>query len=161
MIRRANKEDIDDIKRIYKKAKEYMIKDGNPTQWPSFYPGDIEINEDIENGNLYVGEVNDNVCFCFSFIIGIDTTYINIENGNWLNDDEYGAVHRVASDGSQKHVFDKIMNYCINVIDNIRIDTHEDNKTMRRNLLRFGFKECGIIYVLEKSPRIAYHYVKK
>ena len=32
-IRRAKLEDIDEMLRIYRLAKEYMDKSGNPTQW--------------------------------------------------------------------------------------------------------------------------------
>ena len=38
----------------------------------------------------------------------------------------------------------------------IRIDTHEDNKPMRRFLEKCGFKFCGIIYLEDGSKRLAY-----
>jgi hypothetical protein len=32
-------------------------------------------------------------------MIGKDPTYAVIENGNWLNDEPYGVIHRIASNG--------------------------------------------------------------
>ncbi|MBR3364183.1 MAG: GNAT family N-acetyltransferase, partial [Solobacterium sp.] len=40
---------------------------------------------------------------------------------------------------------------------NIRIDTHEDNRSMRRLLAKNGFVQCGNVMVGKfKEPRIAY-----
>ena len=36
------------------------------------------------------------------------------------------------------------------------IDTHRDNQVMRERILRNGFQECGIIYLENGDPRIAY-----
>jgi RimJ/RimL family protein N-acetyltransferase len=41
-------------------------------------------------------------------------------------------------------------------IPNIRIDTHRDNAIMQHLLEKNGFVKCGIIYVEDGSPRIAY-----
>lgn len=38
----------------------------------------------------------------------------------------------------------------------MRIDTHENNKVMQHLIKKNGFQECGIIYVEDGSPRIAY-----
>ena len=42
---------------------------------------------------------------------------------------------------------------------NIRIDTHKDNKIMQGLLARHGFSYCGIIYLKNGSPRLAYQRV--
>lgn len=36
------------------------------------------------------------------------------------------------------------------------IDTHKDNKITRHLIEKNGFAKCGIIYVADGSPRIAY-----
>ena len=36
------------------------------------------------------------------------------------------------------------------------IDTHEKNKTMQHVVEKLGFKRCGIIYIEDGTPRIAY-----
>ena len=55
----------------------------------------------------------------------------------------------------------KICDYCKEDFDNLRIDTHDDNKKMQHLIEKNGFIRCGIIYVYDGSPRIAYQYIKK
>ena len=42
---------------------------------------------------------------------------------------------------------------------NLRIDTHEKNIPMQRCLAKHGFTRCGIIYLEDGDPRIAYQKV--
>ena len=39
----------------------------------------------------------------------------------------------------------------------IRIDTHRDNCIMKHILTKYGFTECGVIYLESGDPRDAYH----
>ena len=55
----------------------------------------------------------------------------------------------------------KIMDYCKAQIPHLRIDTHEDNKVMQHVLEKYGFVRCGIVYVSDGSPRIAYELLEK
>ena len=57
--------------------------------------------------------------------------------------------------------FIKIMDYCKAQIPHLRIDTHEDNKVMQHVLEKYGFVRCGIVYVPDGSPRIAYELLEK
>lgn len=41
-------------------------------------------------------------------------------------------------------------------VHSIRIDTHEDNKSMQRLIDKNGFKYCGIFYLADGSKRLAY-----
>ena len=41
-------------------------------------------------------------------------------------------------------------------VTSIKIDTHEDNEAMRRSLIKNGFDYCGIIYLTDGNPRVAY-----
>ena len=43
-----------------------------------------------------------------------------------------------------------------NKCDNLRIDTHKDNKIMINLIEKAGFERCGTIYVDDGTPRIAY-----
>ena len=45
-------------------------------------------------------------------------------------------------------------------ISNIRIDTHHDNLVMQKVLNKHGFMKCGVIYLKNGNPRLAYHYEK-
>lgn len=92
----------------------------------------------------------------FSFIIGEDPTYAHIENGSWLNEKPYGTIHRMASDGTRRGMLRECLDYCRNLIPEIRMDTHEKNFSMQRACEHLGFQRCGVIYVADGTPRIAY-----
>ena len=66
-----------------------------------------EQTQDIEKGCSYVCE-NDHgdVVGTFFFNHGkdIEPTYEIIDDGEWIGDDSYGVVHRIASDGSEKGI---------------------------------------------------------
>ena len=40
----------------------------------------------------------------------------------------------------------------------LRIDTHKDNRPMQAVIRKFGFQECGVIYVADGSSRLAFDY---
>ena len=54
----------------------------------------------------------------------------------------------------------KVFDYCSRRMPYLRIDTHEDNKPMQAAIMSYGFAECGIIYVADGSPRLAYDYYR-
>ncbi len=76
----------------------------------------------------------------------------------WKDDDTYGTIHRLAGDGSAKGIATLCNEFCKKRINNIRLDTHQNNKAMQHLLKKNGFHECGIIYVADGSPRVAYQY---
>lgn len=160
MIRKATHEDFAQILPIYAIARQYMVESGNPNQWKDNWPIPKVLEEDIEEENLYVCIRDNQIHGVFAFIIGEDENYGMIEEGNWLNDDPYGTIHRIASDGKSKGVFYECMDFCKEQVDNLRIDTHEDNKTMQHLISKAGFVYCGNIYVGDGTKRIAFHYVK-
>lgn len=158
-IRKARLEDQDQIMEIYSQAKAFMDQTGNPTQWKKGYPPRDMVRNDIESGNCYVGVTGsgkEEIHAVFVFLIWDDPTYRVIEQGQWKNDDPYGVIHRVASDGTQKRVVHQIVTFCRQQIPNLRGDTHQDNLVMQRAMEREGFERCGIIHVEDGTPRIAY-----
>lgn len=160
IIRKAFPDDLNSILKVYEIAREYMRQNGNPTQWGTVKPRKELLVDDIRKGDLYVGE-NDkgDICFVFAFILGDDPTYSYIEGGSWLSDEPYGTIHRIASDGTVSGVVKAAVDFCRNIIPNIRIDTHENNKTMQHVAEKLGFVKCGIIYIDDGTPRIAYQLV--
>lgn len=48
------------------------------------------------------------------------------------------------------------MDFAKEKVNFLRIDTHEDNKTMQNCIERQNFKRLGIIYLEDGSPRILY-----
>lgn len=156
-IRKAELSDLNAILRVYEIAREYMRQNGNPDQWGTDHPKKELLEDDIRKGELFVGENNEgDIHFVFAFILGDDPAYSYIENGNWISDEPYGTIHRIASDGTVSGVLKTTVDYCRNTISNIRIDTHEKNKTMQHVAEKIGFVKCGIIYIDNGTPRIAY-----
>lgn len=159
-IRKATINDLDDILKIYEYARSFMANNDNPTQWGGGYPKKELLISDIEKGQLYVFDTGNELVGVFAFIIGEDPTYKVIENGSWNYDEAYGTIHRIATNGKAKGLSKLCFDYCIDKIPYLRIDTHHDNKPMQQAVKKYGFKECGIIYVADGSPRIAYDYHK-
>ena len=159
-IRPARLEDLDEILKIYDHAKKFMAQTGNPTQWAGSYPQRELLEEDIENGGLYVVTENGGICGVFYFVIGPDPTYAVIENGAWHSDRTYGTIHRIAGNGTGG-LFGAALEFCRSQIDYLRIDTHDDNKVMQHVVTKHGFEACGIIYTDDGSPRIAYDRLER
>lgn len=156
-IRKAEAKDLEVILGIYAKAREYMRQNGNPNQWGTDKPQKELLEDDIRKGELFVGaDDKGDIHFVFAFILGKDPTYSYIENGSWLSDEPYGTIHRIAGDGTVSGVVKTAVEFCRKTISNIRIDTHENNKTMQHVVEKLGFQRCGIIYIEDGTPRIAY-----
>lgn len=154
-IRKSVLDDLSDIEKIYALAREQMRRSGNPTQWGNTHPPREMIIRDIEEGVGYVVVSGGEICGVFAFIVGDDPTYGYIE-GNWLNNERYGTIHRIAGNGRKKGILSCALDFCRKIEPNIRIDTHRDNKIMQHLLEKHGFANCGIIYVGDGTPRSAY-----
>lgn len=139
-----------------------MRLNNNRTQWDGNYPGEIDVLKDISEGHSYVGILPEGeIIMTFAFVKGEDPTYKTIYEGKWLNNEDYGTVHRIASNGKIRGVLKAACNYCFNETRNIRIDTHKDNKPMLNALDKLGFVKCGMILCRDGSPRIAFHKIKE
>ena len=160
MIRKAIESDLLEIKNIVDKARELMKSSGNINQWVDGYPSIDVLFSDIRSGNAYLLLRENKAVAYFAMIDGPDPTYNLITKGSWLNDDSYGVLHRIASNGEAKGVFKEILLYASEHYSNIRIDTHHDNKIMQRLLEQNGFVYCGVIFLADGSPRLAYQRIK-
>ena len=159
-IRPTTYADIDALMAIFAYARAQMAADGNPTQWGDGYPTREQLEEDIQRSVSYVIEHEGVPCATFVFIIGADTTYQYIEDGQWLDDTlPYGTIHRIASNGEQQGIFRTVLHWCSAQCSNIRIDTHQANARMIHLIEQADFRRCGIIYTRDSSPRIAFQKV--
>ena len=156
-VRKAEMKDLPRIEEIYAYARAFMAETGNPNQWGKTNPPVDRLKLDIQEGKLHVvtdGEIHG----VFYFAREIDPTYLEIYDGAWHEDREYGVIHRIAGDGSGG-ILKTAVAYANAQCDYLRIDTHEDNVVMQRALGKLGFKRCGIIHLLNGDPRIAYDKV--
>lgn len=161
LVRKATIEDYNIILGIYEIAREFMIRTGNPNQWKRTNPTAEQIRIDIDQGICYVICDESGIHGVFALCQGEDPTYKSIEGGQWLNQNPYVTIHRIASDQKARGILAAAINECKKYEDNIRIDTHKDNKIMQQALEKHGFEHCGVIYLLNGEPREAYQLVLK
>lgn len=154
-IRRAVMDELSEIQAVYEYARNFMAQTGNPNQWGKTNPTEAVVVGHIEKGHLYVMEQDGGIVGVFAFIPGVDPTYGSIE-GSWHSDEPYSTIHCVASNGKVKGMFAKVVEYCEKHSRHLRIDTYKDNLIMQRAIEKQGFSYCGIIYLANGSPRMAY-----
>lgn len=155
IVRTAHMEDLPRIKEIYAYARSFMARTGNPNQWGNAHPPVAQLCEDITEGSLYVITAEDTIHGVFFYRFGDDPTYAKIYDGAWHSALSYGVIHRIAGDGSGG-ILKTAVSYVQKECQYIRIDTHEDNHVMQSALEKLGFRKCGIIYLADGNPRIAY-----
>ena len=161
-VRTALKTDLPAIMKVLEAARQIMISSGNPNQWAKGYPTGEMVLGDIGPGYGKVLEENGRVAGYFACIPSPDPTYAVIEGGSWLEDETpYYVIHRIASYPNVHGVFKTMMAYMEGVTDNIRIDTHKDNRIMQHNLAKYGFTYCGIIHIASGAERLAYQRLQK
>jgi len=160
-IRTAAEQDIPAVMKVLEAGRGIMLASGNLHQWPAGYPTEKMVRADIGSGYGKVMEQEGRVVAYFACIPSPDPTYSYIEDGAWLDDGKpYYVVHRIASFPEVHGVFSAMMTYLEGITDNIRIDTHKDNRIMQGLLARHGFSYCGIIYLLNGDPRLAYQCLR-
>lgn len=163
-IRHATEADFPRIMEIYASARNFMATHGNPNQWgPTNWPPEELIHADIAAEKSYVCLHENRIVGVFFYDYGekIEPLYEDIKDGAWKNNDAYGVVHRIASDGSVKGIGSFCLNWAFDQCGHLRIDTHGDNVVMQNLLTKLGFIHCGTIYVLEDTyPRLAYERCK-
>ena len=160
-FRKARIEDLPRILELIECGRQKMRAAGNNEQWTNGQPSQEVIEEDIRLGESYVMTENGKVVVTFAFKPGPDVTYAKIYEGKWLDDVKpYYVVHRLASAPGVRGVLKDVLNFCFSHTDNIRIDTHRQNVVMRYALEKYGFRYCGIIYLLDGAERLAFQSCK-
>ncbi|NLM09416.1 MAG: GNAT family N-acetyltransferase [Clostridiaceae bacterium] len=160
-FRKAEITDLEGILEIIKQAQDYLKKMGI-NQWQNNYPNAEVITYDIEKKRGYVLVDGDVIVGTVSVSFDREKTYDYIE-GEWLSGIDYAVVHRIAVRSEHKGkglasvILKNIEHICLQKgIHSIKIDTHEDNKSMQRLLQKNSFTYCGVIYLQDGSKRLAY-----
>lgn len=156
-FRHATMEDLPVILNLRDQAREIMRSYGNVNQWPEGYPAQEKFEKDIETGCSYImADANGLIVGTFAFIPGPDITYKVIYDGQWLNDNPYHVIHRIASTPSSHGILNAVLDFCEAQSPDIRIDTHKDNIVMINGLKKRGYQYCGIIHLLNGDERLAF-----
>ena len=159
MIRLAVEADLPALLPVYDEARRFMRRTGNMQQWINGFPQPEFLLQRIRLGCLYVMEDKAGVYGAFALVPGEDPTYAYID-GAWLSDTPYATIHQLASNGTHVGVFAECLRFCRERYDHLRVDTHEDNRVMQHVTEKHGFSRCGIIYLENGDPRVAYEWVK-
>ena len=156
-IRQTRQEDLAEVMAMYDYARRFMQEHGNGNQWINGYPSEELISNEIKASHSFVCENEQGeLVGTFCYIEGIDPTYLKIYEGEWLNDEPYGFIHRMATVRGRRGVASYCLDWCFQQSGNIRVDTHRNNIPMQKVLERNGYKRCGIIYLKNGDERIAF-----
>ena len=157
-IRKTRLDELDKVMEIYAHARKFMAEHNNPNQWKNNKPTREQIEADILAGKHHICEEDGQIAAVFYFAKEVDPTYIKIYDGEWLNEKDYGVVHRIAASGLVKGAGSFCMNWACAQCDNVKIDTHEDNFVMQNMLKKNGFSYCGVIW-FDNSEKIAFEKI--
>ena len=160
-IRKAIHDDIPALMLLFERAKGIMRASGNLYQWSVGYPSEEVVCRDIEQGVCYVVTDDDGeIEATMAFIPGPDPTYSYIEGGEWLNDNPYHVIHRIAVAKPGKGYARQMLDWAFERAGTVRVDTHSDNVIMHHILQEYGFVRCGVIYLANGDARDAYQFSK-
>lgn len=165
MLRKTKIDELEIVMKIIEDGREFL-KEQSVNQWQHGAPSRDTIVNDINEGISYVYEKLGEIV-ATAMLTTFDEDYENSPTF-WSENSSYLAIHRISTARNLRnqgiarefmesiYIFAKSQN-----IKFLRIDTHIDNKIMRKFLSRFGFKEKGIIKltmknILDDKERVAY-----
>ncbi len=155
MIRKGTAADIDNILKITKACATYMIAK-NIFQWNEFYPSKTPFLNDVNRGELYVLEIENEIIGCVTISTFMDEEYIPI---SWLTPNKNNIyIHRLAIHPKQqgKGFARKLMEFAEdyaqkNNYQSVRLDTFSKNKRNQKFYELRGYKKLGDIYFPKQS----------
>ncbi|OOM76194.1 acetyltransferase (GNAT) family protein [Clostridium puniceum] len=164
-FRKAVEIDINNIMNIIKQAQVYFKEQGI-NQWQDNYPSIETISGDIADKNSYVLLKDNNIVATVAVSFDGEKTYEAIYEGEWISNNEYAVIHRIAVDNTYKglglssQIIKNIEQLCFKKsVHSIKVDTHEENISMQKLLKKNKFQYCGIIYLANRSKRIAFEKI--
>ena len=165
MLRKAKSTELDEIMLIIEDGREFLRQQGI-NQWQHGSPSKETIEQGIKEQTSYVYEIDRNIV-ATAMLTNYDRDFENYPT-LLSKCDNYLVIHRIATlknirnQGIGRQFLSAIVEFAKKEnIDYIRIDTHKDNKIMRKFLSDFGFVELDEIKLtmknnLDDKERIAY-----
>ena len=149
IIRKANKEDLENIMKMYKSCVTGMLENGID-QWDDTYPNTEIINEDLNVGTYYVAEMNETIIGGINIDKNQDDTYLSLD---WKDkSDSFFVVHRlgVKEEFWNKKIGKELMLFTEKLViekglKSIRLDTYSGNPKAMEFYRRLGYSELGTI----------------
>ena len=161
-LRKSTLADRESIMNIIAQAQAYFKAQGID-QWQNNYPNLEVIQNDIRNGNSYVLVKDSEVVATAVLTFTTEASYESVYDGQWLSDQPYGVIHRIAVEhelkglGLSSMVMKEMESICLaEGIHSLRVDTHEENLSMQKLLQKNGFIYCGHIYLTGGAKRVIF-----
>lgn len=158
-LRKSTSDDLDSIMEIINEAKALLKKEGSP-QWQDGHPRREQIKADIQSGSSWVLMVGNEIAGTAALTTKPEADYETITDGNWVGDEHYATIHRIAIAsrfrGMQlgKMIFSNLLTAGLLAgFKDFRIDTHAVNIRMQKLAQNFGFEKRGIVQVVDKIDR--------
>lgn len=161
-IRKAEHEDLNIIIKIFRNAIKVM-NNNNIYQWDDIYPTNENLEQDVFNGQMYVGIKDGEIVSALVINNECEEEY---KNGNWRYDNgKFAVVHRLCvnpiyqNKGVGKDTMIKIEEILkTEGIQSIRLDTFSLNPDALRLYQTLGYQKVGevkwrkgLFYLLEKK----------
>lgn len=148
-LRKAVLDEVDAIWEILEQAILKRKEEGSD-QWQDGYPNIDVIKNDLLNDSAYVVVQDDSKVIAYVAISDKgESAYENLD-GEWLTNDKYVVIHRVAvsQENKIKGLGTWIMLEAEKVaisknITSIKVDTNYDNTGMLRVFEKLDYKFCG------------------
>jgi RimJ/RimL family protein N-acetyltransferase len=168
VLKKAELKDSEAIMQIIKEAQHHLREKGID-QWQNNYPNKEIVEEDIARGINYILLKDDIIIGTVVLTFAGEETYKRIYKGQWLCNQDYAVVHRIAvarafmGQGYGSIILKELEKLCLEKgFYCIRVDTHEENRAMQKLLENRGFHYCGIIYLKDGAKRLAFEkHLKK
>ena len=149
IIRKANKEDLENIMKMYKSCVTGMLENGID-QWDDTYPNTEIISEDLNVGTYYVSEMDGTIIGGINIDKNQDDTYLALD---WEDkSDSFLVVHRlgVKEEFWNKKIGKDLMLFTEKLViekglKSIRLDTYSGNPKAMEFYRRLGYIELGTI----------------
>ena len=165
MLRKTKLEELEQVMKIIEDGRTFLKEQGI-NQWQHGEPSRETIINDINEGISYVFEKSGEIVVT-AMPSSFDEDYEKYPT-LWTANSSYLAIHRISTarelrnQGIAREIMEDI--YLLAKSQNIhflRIDTHFNNKIMRKFLSNLGFEKRGIIKlsiknILDDKERIAY-----
>lgn len=158
LIRKTTSADLPYLDAIFDTCRAYMKAEGNLDQWDDKYPTSEVVRACLPENHDYVC-ISDDGEVLGTFSIGsYEAEYDRMRDGVWNCSAPYVVIHRMAvlpGRGAGQFIFNWLLKTC----PHIRLDTHENNQTMKHILNKLGFKRTGIVTYEGYGDRICFDYV--
>ena len=161
-LEKASMNDLEAISALLYGVVEHLNQSGIP-QWDEVYPNKANVEEDLQNGELYVARAGGKIAGIITLNRESDPAY---QTGNWsYTGPDYRVVHRlcVAADMQGQGIGGQIMRLTEDMlvqsgVKSLRLDVFSQNPHSLRLYEKLGYHAVGealwrkgLFYLMEKN----------